>query len=290
MITGHRELLIWQAGVPVLVAKVEQYAERAVTTPHGILVLGPRKAVLVRPGGEQVLLATVPDSNIALSADGRLVAIAGVDLSDQPKFVLCLADLADGSISSVECLAMPSIDAVRGGVVYYRARTGDQDGRADLAWAPGSAPVRAHSPGAPGPRVAAALAAASGPYVPTGTEGTPLTETGLRFGSHLAPGGRWLYGFRQQPPALSVAEVRGDVLGPPRVWPVPPGCATAWGGNRRPTWEDADHLLLVNPHGTIPGTRVIRVDVTTGTVERVTIDRADGTQYDVEVFVEPFRA
>jgi hypothetical protein len=34
----------------------------------------------------------------------------------------------------------------------------------------------------------------------------------------------------------------------------------------------------------------IRVDVTTGAVERVNIDRADGTQYDVEVFVEPFRA
>jgi hypothetical protein len=82
----------------------------------------------------------VPDSKIALSADGRLVAIAGVDLSDQPKFVLCVADLADGSIAGVECLAMPSVDALRGGVVYYRARTGDQDGRADLASAPAVRP------------------------------------------------------------------------------------------------------------------------------------------------------
>jgi hypothetical protein len=289
VITGHRELLVWQAGVPVLVAKVEQYAERAMATPHGILVLGPRRAVLVRPGGSQVLLASVPDSKVALSADGRQVAIAGVDLSDQPKFVLCVADLADGTISSVECLAMPSVDALRDGVVYYRARTGDQDGRAALAWSPGGPPVLAPSPGLPGPRVFAALASAPAePYVPTGTEGTPLTETGLRFGPHLAPGGRWLYGFQQQPPSLSVAEVRGDVLGPPQVWPLPPGCATAWGGNRRPTWEDDDHLLLVTPHGTVPGTRVIRVDVTTGAVERVNTDRLDSTSYDVEVFVEPF--
>jgi hypothetical protein len=271
----------------VLVAKVEQYAERAITTPHGILVLGPRKAVLVRPGGEQVLLATVPDSNIALSADGHQVAIAGVDLSDQPKFMLRVADLADGSVSSVECLALPAVDALVDGVVYYRVRSGDQDGRVAMTWAPGSPPVPAPSPARPGPRVAAALSAAAGPYVVTGTEGTPLTEAGLRFGPHLAPGGRWLYGFLQQPPALSVAEVRGDDLGPPRVWPLPPGCATASGGNRRPTWEDDNHLLLVTPNGTVPGTRVIRVDVTTGAVERVSVARPDGSPYDVEVFVEP---
>jgi hypothetical protein len=199
VITGHRELVLWRAGVPVLVAKVEQYAERAVTTPHGILVLGPRKAVLVRPGGEQVLLATVPDSKIALSADGRQVAIAGVDLSDQPKFVLCLADLASGSVASVECLAMPSVDALRDSVVYYRVRTRNQDRRAAMAWAPGNAPVPSPPPTRPGPGVAAALADAPGSYVVTGTEGTPLTETGMRFGPHIAPGGRWLYDFRRHP-------------------------------------------------------------------------------------------
>lgn len=286
VITGHRELLVWQDGAPVLVAKVEQYAERAMTTPYGILVFGPRKAVLVRPDGEQVLLAAVPDSKIALSADGRQLAIAGVDLGDQPKFVLRLADLADGSVSSLECLAMPSVDALREGVVYYRVRTGDQDKRAAMAWAPGSAPVPAPSPARPGPRVAAALADGDA-YVLTGTEGTPLTETGMRFGPYLSPGGRWLYGFRQRPPLLSVTEVSGDDLGPTRAWPLPPGCATASGGNRCPVWEDEKHLLLVTPHETIPGTRVIRVDVTSGAVERPSVDRGDGSRCDVEVFVEP---
>jgi hypothetical protein len=289
VITGHRELVVWHADACVLLAKVEQYAERAVTTPHGILVLGPRKAVLVRPDGEQVLLATVPDSRIALSADGRQVALAGVDLSDQPKFVLYLADLADGSVSSVDCPAMPSVDALRHGMVYYRVRTGAQDERTALAWAPGSAPVPAESPARPGLRVAAALAAADGSYVVTGTDGTPLTETGMHFGARLAPGGRWLYHFKQRPPALSVTEVSGDTLGSSHSWPIPPGCATAWGGNRRPVWEEDDHLLLVVPRDTVPGARAIRVDVATGAIQRVNIDRADGSQYDVEVFVEPFR-
>jgi hypothetical protein len=84
------------------------------------------------------------------------------------------------------------------------------------------------------------------------------------------------YGFSAAAAGGFVAEVRGDAVGPSMVWPLPAGCVTAWGGNRRPTWEDDNHLLLVTPHGTLPGTRVIRVDVTTGTVERVNIDRASG--------------
>jgi hypothetical protein len=184
---------------------------------------------------------------------------------------------------------MPSVDALHDDVVYYRVRTGDQNKRVTMAWSPGSAPAPSPSPTRPGPRVAAALAGGPGSYVVTGTEGTPLTDTGIRFGPHLAPGGRWLYDFQHHPATLSVVEVRGDVVGASLVWPIPEGCATAWGGNRRPVWEDDDHLLLVTPHGTIPDTRVIRVDVTTGAIERVNIDRPDGTQYDVEVFVEPFR-
>jgi hypothetical protein len=273
--------------------------------------------VLVRPDGEQVRLAGVPDSAIALSADGRQVAIAGVDfpadITARPRFVLYLADLADGTVRGTECLAMPSIDALRDGVVYYRVRTGDQDKRAAMAWAPdggpdgdpdgdpggglGAEPVPMLPPGAPGPRVAAALAAGD-PYVVTGTEGTPLTEIGMGFGARLAPGGRWLYKFTRQPAAgapglrvvLSLAQVSGDDIGPPRTWPLPYGCATAWGGNRRPTWEDENHLLLVTPHETIPGTRAIRIDVSSGAIERVSARRPDGSPCDIEVFVEPFLA
>jgi hypothetical protein len=316
VVTGHRELLTWQSGAPCLVATVEQYAERAITTPHGILVFGPRTAVLVRPGGEQVRLAGVPDSAIALSADGRLAALAGVDfpsdVTTRPRFVLYRADLADGTVRGTECLAMPSIDALRDGVVYYRVRTGDQGKRAAMAWEPGQEPVPGLPPGAPGPRVSAALAAGD-PYVVTGTEGTPLTEIGLGFGARLAPGGRWLYTFSRPPAAggggapgisgahgspgspvvLSLAEVSGDDIGAPRTWPLPSGCATAWGGNRRPTWEDDNHLLLVTPHETIPGppgTRAIRIDVTSGAIERVIARRPDGSPSDIEVFVEPFLA
>jgi hypothetical protein len=208
VITGHRELLAWQDGAPCLVATVEQYAERAITTPHGILVFGPRTAVLVRPGGEgrggeRVRLAGVPDSAIALSGDGRLVAIAGVDfpadITARPRFVLYLADLSDGTVRGTECLAMPSIDALRDGVVYYRVRTGDQDKRAAMAWEPGRNPVPGLPPGAPGPRVSAALAAGD-PYVVTGTEGTPLTEIGMGFSARPARAGRAL-AVRVLPPA-----------------------------------------------------------------------------------------
>lgn len=248
MITGRRELLVWRAGRPAVVARVEQYAGRAVATPHGILVLGPRTAVLVRPSGEQELLATVPDPHIALSADRSRVAIAGVDFTGKAAYMLWTIDLASGAAVAEEHPRLP---------------------RAVL---PGEGAV-------PGPAVAAALADGDS-YVLTGADGEPLTESGIRFGPYLSPDGRWLYGFRSRPPVLSVTPVTGDELGSPVAWPLPDGCATAAGGNRCPVWEDGEHLLLVTPHGTVPGARAIRVDVTTGAVERVPAE-------DVEVFVEP---
>ncbi|MCL2582100.1 MAG: hypothetical protein FWE35_06565 [Streptosporangiales bacterium] len=253
VITGNRELLTWKDGHPEVVAKVEQYAGRAVITPHGILVIGPRTAVLVGPDGTQSLLATVPDPRIALSEDRRRVAIAGVDLTGKPKYMLWTIDLADGTVSGEEHPALP---------------------RAALEETP---------PQWPGPRVAAAMGDGDS-FVLTGTEGTPLTEAGMRFGPYLSPcfpgGRRWLYGFRQRPPVLTVTEVNGDELGTPRTLPLPPGCATASGGNRCPVWEDGTRLLLVTPHGTVPGARAIRIDVTTGAIERVPAG-------DVEVFIEP---
>lgn len=254
VITGDRSLIVWRDGAPVLVAKVEQYAGRAVATPYGIVVIGPRTAALVRPDGSQAVLATVPDPAIALSADGRQVAIAGVDLSGKPKYMLWTIDLADESVSGLEFPSLPRAVLPSG--------------------------VRSSGVAVPGPRVSAALAAPDA-FVLTDAEGTPLTEGGIRFGPYLSPGGDWLYAFSQRPPLISVTPVSGDDLGSPVSWPLPVGCATAAGGNRCPVWEDGKHLLLVTPHDTVPGTRAIRVDVTSGEISRVPAG-------DVEVFVEPF--
>ena len=130
--------MVWQGGVPEVLAKVEQYTERAVATPHGIAVIGSKRAVLVRPDGEQLELASDPDFRVVLSEDGRHLAIASIKFGRRDEFRLCLPDLADGSAQVLDCPDNFSIDSLRGGVVTYGMLVGDE--LAGFSWAPGRAP------------------------------------------------------------------------------------------------------------------------------------------------------
>jgi hypothetical protein len=94
---------------------------------------------------------------------------------------------------------------------------------------------------------------------------------------------------------MTVTDVGGPVPGPAVTWPIPRGSATEPVSGRRPTWEDATHVLLTVPHG---DDRAVRIDATTGEAERLRLDRqgqgergqyGEGAEFDVEGFVEPFQ-
>jgi hypothetical protein len=97
IVTSNQELVVWRAGLPAVLATVERHAERALATPYGIVVIGSKLAVLVRPNGEQLELAPSPESRAVLSDDGQYIAIASSKLGRRPKFGLYLANLVDGS-------------------------------------------------------------------------------------------------------------------------------------------------------------------------------------------------
>jgi hypothetical protein len=110
-------------------------------------------------------------------------------------------------------------------------------------------------------------------------------------GTRGLAGGHWY-----DPPVMTVTDVSGPSAGALTSWPIPAGCATEPVSGRRPVWEDATHILLAVPYGT--QAPAIRVDARTGAIERLRLDRRgrgeqgqydDGTEFDVEGFVEPFR-
>ena len=304
IITSNRELVVWRAGVPGVLAKVGQYTERAVATPYGIAVIGSKRAVLVRPDGAQLALAPDPDFRVALSEDGRHLAIASIKFGRRPRFRLYLADLADGSTQALDCPDTFNIDSLRGGVVTYAMPAGDEP--ACFSWTPGRTPWPAPYREGEIDRLTGTRLSQTEPtgflpgdYLITRPDGTELTVP-RRYDaqdSRLAPGGRWLYDFWYDPPTMTVTDVSSPAPGPTVTWPIPEGCATEPISGRRPTWEDATHILLTAPHsGDIPA---IRIDATTGAIERLRLHRHghgqpghrdDGTEFDVECFVEPFHS
>ncbi|HEV2242565.1 MAG TPA: hypothetical protein VGR98_16095 [Streptosporangiaceae bacterium] len=297
IITSSSELVVWRAEVPEVLANVEQYTWRAVATPYGIVVIGSKRAVLVRPGGEQIELAPDPEPYVALSADGRHLAIASVKFGRRDKFRLYLADLADGSAEILDCPENFSIDSLRGGVVTYGMYVGDEPGC--FSWAPGRAPWPVPYRQREVDRLTGTSLSRTEPgdYLIIRPDGAELTVP-RRYDaqdSRLAPGGRWLYDFGFDPPTMTVTDVSGPAPGPAVTWPLPRGSATELVSGRRPTWEDATHVLLTIPYGDIPA---IRVDVTTGATERLRLDRhgqgergqyGEGTEFSVAGFVEPFQ-
>jgi hypothetical protein len=303
IVTSNQELIVWRAGLPEVLAAVERHAERALATPYGIVVIGSKLAVLVRPNGEQLELAPSPESQVALSGDGQHIAIASSKLGRRPKFGLYLANLTDGSAQVLDLPGYFSVDAVHHGVVRY-GLAGD-DGPACFSWAPGTSPSNAPCLEGEIDRLSGARLTVTEPrefiagdYLVTRRDGTKLAVK-RRYDaqeSQLSPGGRWLYDFWYEPTAMTVTDVSGPVPGPAVTWPLPDGCEISLLGSRRPQWEDETHVLLTAPHGT--DVHAIRANAMTGAIERLRLDRhgrgerghrGDGVEFDVEIYVEPFR-
>ncbi|HEX5293398.1 MAG TPA: hypothetical protein VFX25_31375 [Streptosporangiaceae bacterium] len=303
IITANRELVAWRDGVPEVLATVEQYTEAALATPHGIVVIGSKRAVLIRPGGAQVVLTPDPDHRTALSEDGRHLAIASHTLGRRPRFRLYLADLADGSAQVLDCPDWLEVQSLRGGQVT--CSLSDGQGHAAFSWSPGRepepVPYRDHLVD----RITGTVLSEAEPreflagdYVITGPDGRSLTVGRLRDAqqSRLSPGARWLYDFWYDPPELIVTDVGGPAPGPTVTWPVPRNCDTQPGVARGPVWEDETRILVSARNS--PDARAVRIDVTTGATERLDLARhgwgapgqhEDGAEFDVENFVEPFR-
>ena len=303
IVTSNQELVVWRAGMPEVLSTVERDAERALATPHGIVVIGAKLAVLVRPNGEQLELAPSPDSQAVLSGDGQYMAIASGKLGRRPKFGLYLANLVDGSAQVLDLPGFFSVDAVHQGVVRY-GLAGD-DGPACFSWAPGTSPASAPCLEGEIDRLSGARVTVTEPseslagdYLITRRDGAKLTVR-RRYDaqqSQLSLGGRWLYDFWYDPTAMTVTDVSGAVPGPAVTWPLPDGCEIDLLGRRRPQWEDETHVLLTAPHRT--DVHAIRADAITGAIERLQLGRhgrgerghcEDGAEFDAEIYVEPFR-
>jgi hypothetical protein len=283
IITSGRELVVWRAGVPEVLGLVERHADQAVATPFGVAVIGSKRAVLIRPDGAQAELAPDPDARVALSEDGRHLAIASSTFGRRPQFRLYLADLADGSAQVLDCPDVVSIASLRGTLVTYGVA--DEDEAGCFSWTPGQDPWPVPWPAGEIDRLTGTCLAQteSGDYVITRPDGTGLTVARQYDAqdSALAPGGRWLFDLWHEPPTLAVTDVSGRAPGPALTWPLPEA-------GQHPTWEDATHLLLAIPYSS--DLRAIRVEVTTGAIERLRLGHGeDGTEFDVEGFVEPFR-
>jgi hypothetical protein len=303
IVTSNQELIVWHAGLPEVLATVGRHAERALSTPYGIVVIGSKRAVLVRPSGEQLELAPSPESHAALSGDGQHIAIASSKLGRRPKFGLYLANLTDGSVQVLDLPGFFSVDAVHDGVVRY-GLAGD-DGPACFSWAPGTSPSNAPCLEGETDRLSGARLTVTEPheflagdYLITRRDGTRLAVK-RRYDaqeSQLSPGGRWLYDFWYEPTAMTVTDVTGPAPGPAVTWPLPDGCEISLLGSRRPQWEDETHVLLTAPHST--DVHAIRAHAITGAIEQLQLDRhgrgepghrGNGAEFDVEIYVEPYR-
>jgi hypothetical protein len=302
IVTSNQELVVWRAGVPAVLAQVERDAGRALATPHGIVVIGSKHAVLVRPDGEQLELAANTDSRVALSGDGRHIAIATSKLGRRPKFALYLADLTDGSAQVLDLPDFFSVEAVHDGVLRYGLAS--EDGSGCFSWTPGAPPTPAPCLEGQFDRLSGTRLTITEPrellagdFLMTRRDGTEVTVK-RRYDaqdSELSPGGRWLYDFWYEPLAMTVTDVSGPTPGEAVRWPLPHGCETSLVVGRRPQWEDETHLLLAAPYTDV---HAIRIDAATGAIDRLRLDRQgrgeqgrsdDGAEFDVEIFIEPFR-
>jgi hypothetical protein len=278
IVTTSGTLVIWRDGAAEVLAEVSGDVQRAVATPHGVVVLGLSRCVLVRPDCRAEVLATNTDFRGAVSADGRYLALAQARYGRRPTFSLQVIDLADRSAQILRWPENPTVAGVYGDTVYFSS-----DKAGGLRWIPGSDPEPLPwAPRTVDSRTGAMLvdgeAAGADGWLAIGQHGERANVL-VTLTADLAPGGTHLIGFRYSPPAVTLFDVAAGGADP-RVWWLPEGCDMSMPCG--PAWEDGGHLLLRRPYS--GGAPAVRLDVRTGDIEGVPLPGIEG--YEVAAFVE----
>lgn len=282
IVTTSGTLVIWRDGDAEVLAGVSGDVQRAVATPHGVVVLGLSRCVLVGPDGRAEVLATNINCRGAVSADGRYLALAQARYGRRPTFSLRVIDLADRSPQILQWPENPMVAGVYGDTVYFSS-----DKAGGLRWTPGSDPEPLPwAPRAVDSRTGVMLvdgeAAGADGWLVIGQHGERANVL-VTLTADLVPGGTHLIDFRYSPPAVTLFDVAFDGAADgadPRVWWLPEGCHMSMPCG--PAWEDAGHLLLRRPYS--GGAPAVRLDVRTGDIEGVPLPGIEG--YEVAAFVE----
>ncbi len=281
IVTESGDLVVWRSSGPEVLASLSGEVLRAIDTPYGIAVFELAQVVLVRPDREPEVLAADPDPRVALSADGRYLALSTSSWGRRPKSTVLVFDLADGSSQSLQLRGTASIAGLYDGAVYVAGDDGS-----GVRWTPGRDPEPLPWP----PRTVDPLTGAV--LIEGQAEGLDgwlvVGQDGERHhvrvtsNADLALGGTHLIDFRYQPPAVTLFDVaRGGA--DPRIWWLPEASDTSVPGS--PAWEDAGHLLFRRPYRDDPP--AVRLDVRTGAVEGVTVPGLDDNDlYSRFTFVE----
>jgi hypothetical protein len=282
VVTGAGEVVVWRAGEPVVLARLDGKAPlRAVESAHGILVLGPGEPnLLVRPDGGVEPLGDELSHHVALSSDGRHLAIPEQRYGRWPRHRLHLVDLAGGSRQTMPWDESQDFHVLgqHEGAVYvqhhYPIRT--------MRWRPGTPPEPlGHDLRELDPVSGTALAADRDGLVVIAPDGT-RRRLALDAAATLAPGGQSLYSYRYSPPAVTIFDL---ATGEPRIHWLPAGAqvttSVPW---QRPVWEDLDHLLIPFGEEWQPRAQAIRLNLRTGTLEHVPLPRTAGGR---AILIEP---
>ncbi|WP_432973316.1 hypothetical protein [Dactylosporangium sp. CA-233914] len=271
---SNGELVVWRDGAPIVLATWPRaQVTRAMQTRHGTVLLASTQAALVRPDGEFVLLGTGLIGGGRVDADGEHFAAAEHHLGRRAWSRVHCFTLGDGTDHVMPPGRFEDMNAgvygIHGGFVYAH------DGRSPVRWRPGEDPeplpfdlrqidpysgvMLARDRGHP-----TLLVRSRDNLVPL--EVDPLAT--------LAPGGRWLQQWVYNPPMLMLHELPYPVTTEGRGLQLPGGSQTdaLLSG---PVWEDATHVLVPARHGTNDlGVPLVRLDVTTGAIERVPLPQS----------------
>ena len=137
IVTSSGDLVGWPDGMAVVLARSPgREVHRAVETAYGIVLLTFEDAALVRRDGRTDTLARDVDFRTALSEDGRYLALTQSRYGQQPRSLLNVIDLADGSRRTLD---WPGGDLRIAGL-YGGAVSFNKDQGPSMRWALGGEP------------------------------------------------------------------------------------------------------------------------------------------------------
>jgi hypothetical protein len=239
----------------------------AVETAHGVVMAGTG-VVLARFDGSVDQLAD-GWCRVAVSADGRLLAISERHHGRRAWCALHLVDLATGTRDTLPIAAGPI--AVHDGAVYFGGDTGT------MRWTPGADPQplphRLHQiDPLTGTRLANEGAPHSVVLRPDGSR-QPLP----RGSQALLPGAERTCVLGSFPASMRVYTLTDGAVAAREI-PLPPDTVTITHDARRPVWESAHRMVAVLAGMGACDLRapLLRVDVATGDFERIRLDDRTG--------------